>query len=514
MDAHRYDETTQNLIDKIQTSWKGPAKKDLSLLKRLKTEAEETQDNCLSGFVYYSYAIYYYFLEDHERLLKNLKLAIPHLLQSNEKELLARSYNMFAIEAQKHGVFEVAYNYYGLAASLVEDESNSLTHAIIEANIGDLLISMGDTKKARQYLNKSLTVNKKGKEGTLRYQNEALININIGMCYIFERDFPKAKRIQRKVESNKNKRSDWGPLADLFYKIFRLHLAIADQDRNVIEKLSAEIIEEVIKTEYYSEMTREIYDLCHALIGSGELKTAKEMIDNIDKKQKEHSFYYLSMLFANVKVAYCKAAHKRKDLLRVYEERDEYSRKQTRVKKEIYHESILLMELFNKLREEEMRIREENLLLQKEAETDALTKLANRYAMNRNLEARYVMAVENECSFGVGIADIDDFKTYNDTHGHLKGDECLIAVGTELKQIADAEGLFVARYGGDEFVFIYEDKSDKDIRKIEKQIGKCGGVSLTHGFYNATPNESTKVWDYFVEADKRLYQKKKAKKER
>lgn len=511
MDISLYDISTQNLINEIHATGQSPESDILSLLNKLKLRANILNDNALLGYVYYSYAIYYSYLEKHEEFMENIKTCISYLLRSGDNELLARGYNLFAAEAQKHGCFEVAYSYYELAMSLLDKEKESFIQAIVEANIGDLLAIMGDYKSALKHMKKSLSMLHKHKSNLLYGQNVAMININIAMCYVADKDYDNAKKMYEKIEKNTNMIPNAGEMAELWYMMFKLHLAIHNKKKREIKK-SYEIVKNIIiNTDLFNEFTKETYDLCEELINTKNLELAKELIDLIDKRGKGDSLYYLIAEFENVKAKYFTVINNRKELIKAYERRDEYLRHQSKVTNSIYYESITIMNLSNDLRAEKNRIRQDNIYLQKEAETDALTNLPNRYALNKNLEDKFMIALNNGHKFGVGIADIDEFKKHNDTYGHPVGDKCLISVSENLKKIAQEHNLFLARYGGDEFVFIYENLSDQEILKIEKSISKCHVAKISHGFYNEKPNEFTKVWDYFVEADKRLYQKKEAK---
>lgn len=72
----------------------------------------------------------------------------------------------------------------------------------------------------------------------------------------------------------------------------------------------------------------------------------------------------------------------------------------------------------------------------------------------------------------VEILDIDYFKQYNDNYGHQKGDLCICRVAKEIQKLAEKDGIFCARYGGDEFILIYEDipgSRSHSYRKIKTQ---------------------------------------------
>ncbi|QYJ84021.1 sensor domain-containing diguanylate cyclase [Shewanella aegiceratis] len=95
-----------------------------------------------------------------------------------------------------------------------------------------------------------------------------------------------------------------------------------------------------------------------------------------------------------------------------------------------------------------------------QANTDPLTKVANRRAINRQLAAAISRSNRQQTPLAVCIFDIDHFKAVNDKHGHLVGDDVLQRVA---KIFSDAirKTDFVGRWGGEEFVIILED-TDKE----------------------------------------------------
>lgn len=90
-----------------------------------------------------------------------------------------------------------------------------------------------------------------------------------------------------------------------------------------------------------------------------------------------------------------------------------------------------------------------------QAQTDALTGLRNRRALDVELERLTV----NGIPFALMTVDLDYFKQVNDTHGHAAGDKVLEAVSDVLKR--ETRGTdYVARVGGDEFVIAFESLTD------------------------------------------------------
>ena len=104
-----------------------------------------------------------------------------------------------------------------------------------------------------------------------------------------------------------------------------------------------------------------------------------------------------------------------------------------------------------KLIEELERTREKLRDLSNE---DPLTGLANRRLFERAYKAEWRRARRSKKSIALLMADIDNFKIYNDTYGHQAGDECLKKVAKAMSRLGRRQGDLVARYGGEEFVVV------------------------------------------------------------
>jgi len=89
------------------------------------------------------------------------------------------------------------------------------------------------------------------------------------------------------------------------------------------------------------------------------------------------------------------------------------------------------------------------------ANSDPLTGLPNRRALDHHLRTAFENARRAGSPLALAICDIDHFKQFNDTHGHQIGDEVIKFVGSSLGRVANGD-IFVARYGGEEFVLVFE----------------------------------------------------------
>jgi len=101
-----------------------------------------------------------------------------------------------------------------------------------------------------------------------------------------------------------------------------------------------------------------------------------------------------------------------------------------------------------RLQQELSRVRDESLI-------DTLTQVLNRKGFDQKLADMLAQPVSDGRAHGLIMFDIDHFKQVNDTHGHVKGDRVLQAVGEVLKSCIPQGGVAsVARYGGEEFAML------------------------------------------------------------
>lgn len=153
------------------------------------------------------------------------------------------------------------------------------------------------------------------------------------------------------------------------------------------------------------------------------------------------------------------------------------------------------------------------------SETDALTGVFNRRALEKAVRA--ILSGSEQCqALGVMIVDIDHFKSINDRYGHAMGDLALQKTASLLKGALRKDDI-LARYGGEEFVVVLQDVShatatataDRLRRLIEAQtIDEHSGLSLTASF-GVVWQEARAInsWDELIAiADDRLYEAKRA----
>lgn len=129
-----------------------------------------------------------------------------------------------------------------------------------------------------------------------------------------------------------------------------------------------------------------------------------------------------------------------------------------------------------------------NKALDKLARTDALTGIANRREFGEQL-ARTAAGFDGKGWIVVMIADIDDFKAYNDHYGHPAGDACLADIARVVAQAAAARGGLACRYGGEEFAAV--------IRVADAKEGASFGENVVSAVRQlARPHKASSVVPY------------------
>jgi diguanylate cyclase (GGDEF)-like protein len=154
---------------------------------------------------------------------------------------------------------------------------------------------------------------------------------------------------------------------------------------------------------------------------------------------------------------------------------------------------------------------------------DPLTGIYNRRYFNENIERLISNLSRSNGTLSVMLADVDFFKKYNDTYGHLKGDECLKIVAETLRNSTTRKDDFVARYGGEEFVIVLPNTNEAGARMVAERMienvrnhniphkenggEKC--VTISIGVTNGEVKHTLTAEDFIHRADMLLYEVKR-----
>ena len=171
---------------------------------------------------------------------------------------------------------------------------------------------------------------------------------------------------------------------------------------------------------------------------------------------------------------------------------------------------------------EELKIA--NQQLQHLANSDSLTGLANRRYFDDYFQQEWKRLSREQASLSLIMFDVDYFKNYNDTYGHLLGDECLRKIANVLKTNIKRPADLFARYGGEEFVILLPNTDIEgaihlakhiclkvkslDVPHINSDISHC--VTVSSGVASTVPKLNQPTQSLIAVADEMLYKAKSA----
>ncbi len=179
-----------------------------------------------------------------------------------------------------------------------------------------------------------------------------------------------------------------------------------------------------------------------------------------------------------------------------------------------------VVERTEQLNDAMLKLENANAELTKLSVTDPLTKLHNRRYFDDTLINEYKRALRSNQSLGIIVADIDHFKSINDTYGHGVGDQCIAAVAQALKTSIHRPGDLVARYGGEEFVFVLPGSDEKNALNVANNCrsavealeftadGKSIPLTISAGIAAWIPSEEGAYKQLLNAADTALYRAK------
>ncbi|MEO8161094.1 MAG: GGDEF domain-containing protein, partial [Arenimonas sp.] len=160
-------------------------------------------------------------------------------------------------------------------------------------------------------------------------------------------------------------------------------------------------------------------------------------------------------------------------------------------------------------------LEEVNRKLAELATEDALTGVSNRRALENGLQREWYRCHDQRRPLSVLMIDVDHFKKYNDTHGHLEGDVLLRSIAQQLHALHDPKRELLARYGGEEFALllpgVHQEEAVRRADKIREAMHEhIGETTISIGVAGYVPNMQGDSMNLLRRADAALYRAKRA----
>ncbi len=180
------------------------------------------------------------------------------------------------------------------------------------------------------------------------------------------------------------------------------------------------------------------------------------------------------------------------------------------------------------------KLKQENEQLLFLVNVDQLTQVANRKCFDDRLALEWQRMAHLQKPLSLILADVDEFKFYNDTYGHQSGDDCLRQVAQAINSVIKSPDHLVARYGGEEFALILPQTEAgaailiaEEIRETVKllrikiseltnktQSTNTARLTISLGIACVIPSGDVSFTEFFQAADQALYQAKQLGRDR
>ena len=193
-----------------------------------------------------------------------------------------------------------------------------------------------------------------------------------------------------------------------------------------------------------------------------------------------------------------------------------------------YHSKAYLNQLqrdeaYRALRESQRQLLEMNFELQRLTNLDGLTGLSNRRYFDRYIEVEWIRATQTRSLLSLLMVDVDSFKHFNDTSGHLAGDSILKEVAEVIQRLYRPTLDCAARFGGDEFVIVLPGLTPADHKALAEQLrqevedlhlehqhqdGTVHFLTISIGVASIIPTADDSPYSLIDAADRALYEAK------
>ena len=522
MDISQYDSITQSLIMDMQDSRGKDPRVSISCGKKLLEIGLERSEPELIGFARFSLGETYYLMNDIEDFYREMTLCMEPLEQIGEWGYLTMANNMLGIMSLNRGNAPVAMDYYMEALNYCYDYSLPDLEFLVHMNLAALYLDISDAQNAIFYYEKCYKYLQKNKEIDGYIESLTADCVGLGKSYLMMGYLDRSSEIDRRIES------ECMPyvheLEKLVIYTFRARLYHESGRQKDCEACISSIREHFSHDLPVMDIFDDIYDLLKLLLEMGEHDAFSYILDHMEKPIETTGIKNLSIKLLTLRMKYYKATGNLDAYKDSGVEYFELSQDLNRENEKMVMDTIALRNRYNDLSLLTTEVQRENEVLLKRSETDALTGMYNRQKLNTFGDAAFERARKNGTGFAVEILDIDYFKEYNDNYGHQAGDRCIRFVADSIMALKQHPGVFCSRYGGDEFVLIYEDYSDRDVFEMARELKEriingafehryskvsLGVITISQGIFWGVPQIGHSLWNYLHAADNNLYKVKK-----
>lgn len=512
-----YGRTVQKLINDILINRGVNSRALIESCDALIEHGRRTKDDRLLGFAYFFRAENEYIQNRNDEFLRNIMTGLQFMDSAGQWELMARSYNLMGITSINRGNAPFAMDYYLTSLKYCGAHKLDEIGIIVNINIGMLYMEFNDYQQASRYFENALGLLKD--EMDLTERENLMFSAYIGLAggCLLKHDLMQGRNyLSLAKEEGK---PDQDPVSMLVYRCFEARIYHEEKKFGIrdeaIEEASKLFNEEIP----YIDIFDDIYRYAELLLEIERYEELWIVLEKMEHTLKKTNLRHLEKRVLSLKIKYYKNFGDRAGYLQaagLYYEISDMMEKENRY---MVGKMLDIRGFLEESTRKQKQMREENQELLLRSETDALTGLPNRFRLTAKAHEAFDQARSTGRSFGIEILDIDYFKGFNDNYGHQAGDECIKGVANRIGSMTTHERVFAARYGGDEFVLVYEGYSMKQIEDLMKELReKIVAMNMKHEYSSAAPyvtisqggcygipKEADRVESFLHTADNMLY---------
>ncbi|MCF0130249.1 MAG: GGDEF domain-containing protein [Pseudobutyrivibrio sp.] len=521
MDINIYSADIKKIVlDIVENRGKKP-NRVLEMCAELEKIGREKSDDALVGYACFSRGETYYLLNDATNFYSSMLSCLAPMERIKEWGYVAIANNMLGIMSLNRGNAPFALDYYIKSISICQEFCLPDIEWMVHMNLGALYLNIEEHQKCLDHtlVSYSYIISHPNMDG----QKESLTTAYILMAKAYLR-LDKENKV---IDIAQKLREECLPYLSAIEKVVVfcffaiLHNSLGEPD--VRDKWIYLVNEGTSYEMPIMDVFDDFYDYLEMLLSIEKYDDFFKVYSLLDDYTKKTTIKNLEKKLLTLKIRYFRRTaqieeYKISSVL--FFELSEFMERENKL---MVNNMIIMRNSYNELTEINKKVEKENNDLHKKSETDPLTGLSNRYKLNEYTDSLFEKSIKNQTPLAVEILDIDYFKQYNDNYGHQAGDECIRFIGQKLSDMSKDPKVFCARYGGDEFVIIYEGYSKEDT--LEKAKGLRSSivdaafehkfslaadiVTISQGICWGIPQAGQGSYTFLHNADNQLYEVKK-----
>lgn len=493
----------------------------IKICEELKNMKEVGHDVAIKGYINFNMGFCTYELNEIRQATAYIIEGLEQLTTTEQWRLVARSQNILGIIANSQGNLLLAMDYYLKGRGICEENGMVDMLYLFNTNIGSIYLFLDDAEHAKLYFDDSERIF--AEYPSLDIFEKTTTYINQTTCAIHGRKYDDAEYYLALSKEYSNQED---PLIFILIKSLEAQVANGKGDSKRRDEVIQEIDKKDCNTIALFDVFDDLYSYATMLLEIEKYDSFWMFANKLGPLVNKSESYHVQKRMVQLKINYYE---KIKDNAAFLQECGLFFKLSEKLEKDqqmIMKDNLVVKFTLEESKKKRQEIEIRNEELRRKSEIDALTGLHNRYSLNEYSELALQKAISNGRNLGYEILDIDYFKEYNDNYGHQAGDEVLRKIAKILQEISEYPGIFVARYGGDEFVLIYENYTVDEVANyvidIKRRVQRLAithkfsrnpeyrYITVSQGAVCKQPTENTKNWDYLATADRLLYEAKNA----